>query len=227
MNFLALVIALKNECGVTGTDPTDVTGLTGELNRLVNWINQAWLDIQNAHPDWRWMRTSTSVGTTASDDTYATSEFSSVTNFSEWLTDTFRCYLTATGRSDEQFLVYLPYDQWRDYYDFGSQTTVTERPQHFTVAPNNDIRLGPIPNGAYTITGDYQKSASSLSVKTDEPGLPSQFHYIIVYRAMISYALYESAPEVLARGRGEFNRWMSRLETNQLPQISIGAPLVA
>lgn len=226
MDFLALVNALRREAGVSGSDLTSVSGQTGEANRCVNWVNQAWLDIQNAHQSWLWMRSSDSFNTTSPTDSYSVATIGP-TSFSEWLTDTFRCYLASTGRSDEQFLTYLPYDEFRDYYDFGTQATLTGRPLHFTVKPDSSIWLGPDPDATYTVTCDYMKAASSLAVNTDAPGLPVQYHNIIVYRALMSYALFESAPEVLARAKSEFNRWMSRLEANQLPQLVFGAPLVA
>jgi hypothetical protein len=48
---------------------------------------------------------------------------------------------------------------------------------------------------------------------------------IIVYRAMMYYAGYEAAPEVLARGDFEYRRLYSRMEIDQLPTIVSGAPL--
>jgi len=47
----------------------------------------------------------------------------------------------------------------------------------------------------------------------------------IVYRAMMYYAGYEAAPEVLSRGDFEYRRLYSRMEIDQLPTIVSGPPL--
>ena len=48
---------------------------------------------------------------------------------------------------------------------------------------------------------------------------------MIVYRAMMFYGGYESAPEVYQRGEAEFKRLMSRLDIDQLPTLVSGPPL--
>jgi hypothetical protein len=48
---------------------------------------------------------------------------------------------------------------------------------------------------------------------------------LIVWKALESYALHESAQEVLTRALREGTRLMSRLEADQLPEITYGPPL--
>ena len=170
------------------------------------------------------MRASATVNTTASDGTYLTSDFNT-TNFGSWHNESFRCYLTATGQSDEQYLIYLPYDEWRDMWDYGSNATMTGRPMYFTVAPDLSIKLGPIPSAAYTIRADYQKKATEMSGDTDTPGMPSQFHQAVVWKGLMYYGGYESAPEAFSRGQGEFKNIIFSLRMNQLPAMLMSGPL--
>ncbi len=68
MNYLQLAQRLHQEIAGgpndPGTDPDAVTGLSGELLRYANWIQSAWVDIQQERTDWRWMwRTGTQTVT--------------------------------------------------------------------------------------------------------------------------------------------------------------------
>ena len=42
---------------------------------------------------------------------------------------------------------------------------------------------------------------------------------LIVYRAMMFYGVSEAAPEVYEEGKTEFNRMMSRVTENNLPEL--------
>jgi hypothetical protein len=46
MNNLALCIALADKASINTTSLTDVTTTAGELDRVVTWIKDAWLDLQ-------------------------------------------------------------------------------------------------------------------------------------------------------------------------------------
>ena len=67
MNFLQLAQRTAVECGVASSSdiqtalPT-VVGATGSLGRIVNWINDAWTDIEMDRNDWDWMRSSALLG---------------------------------------------------------------------------------------------------------------------------------------------------------------------
>jgi hypothetical protein len=91
--------------------------------------------------------------------------------------------------------------------------------------PNKDLAFGAIPNLAYVIDGEYYTQPVDLVADTDVPLIPARYHMMIVYRAMMYYAGYESAPEVLSRGDFEFRRQYSRMEIDQLPTIVSGPPL--
>ena len=56
MNFLDLVARTKQECGISGPAPTTLVGASRELLRLVNWVSQSWVEIQQSHPDWEFLR---------------------------------------------------------------------------------------------------------------------------------------------------------------------------
>lgn len=197
---------------------------------MVDWVNSAWMEIQGAHRDWGWMRTSASFVTVASQATYALGTGAgtvgvAAASFGSWDKETFRCYLTATGTSDEAYLPFMDYEAWRNLYQFGSGRTATNRPVVFTVTPAKSIGLGSVPLVGYTITGDYFAAPTEMAADADVPTLPVQFAMVIVYRAMMMYGAFEAAPEVYQRGELDYKKLMRRMANDRLPNVSMGRPL--
>jgi hypothetical protein len=228
MNYLQLAQKLRQECGIAGNGPISVNDQVNEAKRLVDYINDAWLEIQGLHNNWNFMRSPFSFQAVQGVGDYTPSGGPGVgaglSDFRYWHTETLRAQRTADGLSDEQWLVEWQYQVFRDTYRFGVQTP--GRPVVFAVSPmGKSLLLGSIPDTQYTITGEYQTIPTTLVLETDEPSLPAHLHIIIVYKAMEYYALFESAAEVLARAQAGFSRNMTILEREQLPEIYLGDPL--
>lgn len=232
MNYLALVRRLWLESGAGGASPgpSTVISQTGEYARLVTWINAAYADIQNAHTDWGWMRTTASFTTVASQATYALGSGSGTTGvtvatFGEWARHTGRSYLTATGTPSEMELPYCQYESWRSNYQLGTNRTSTSRPQEFAIAPDKSICLGPVPLAGYTITLDYFTAPVDLALDADTPALPAAHHMAIVWKALMMYGAFEGASEVYDRGEVEFTKAMRRLTATRLPEVQFAGAL--
>lgn len=220
MQFLDLCKRTREKCGISGSGPAAVTGQSGEMLRIINWVNEAWVEIQNAKTDWMWMRGTFSVPTVSNQQAYTPTDAGIATTFSHWHADTLRVYRTAQGLSDEQFLHPQDYGQFRDVYAYSNR--IPGRPAFFAVQPwDQALLLGPIPVGAYTVVGEYQKKASEMSASTDVPAMPSQYHMLIVYGAMERYAAYEAAPEVMVGVQNHYNEMRSELMGNQLGPVFI------
>lgn len=242
MNFLQLCQRAAVECGVaSGTAiltalPTTV-GATGSLGRVVNWVGDAWNELQMVHDDWDWMRSSNLLGAGASFPTIAGQASYplgigagtvgiAVDSFGKWDVETFRNFTTAVGFLNEIFMDDIPFDSWRNGYMLGAMRVVQTRPISIAVGPDQSLNLGPPPDGTYTITGDYFVAPSLMVNDTDIPvGLPTRFHLLIVYRAMIKYSGYESAPEVEQRGSTESARMMANLMAVRAPRLHFGGAL--
>lgn len=224
MNFLQLVNRLRMECGVSGPSLVTLTGLTGEAARMKDWLNAAWVDIQTSKEDWSFLREAVVFETTASQQFY-TAEETGIDDFANWKRDSFRASTVGSDYRDEQLLNYMEYTTFRNLYMYSNMRHTEQRPVVVTVDPQKRLGFGAIPSDQFVINGEYYKKPSELVLDTDTPGLPDRFHMMIVYRAMTSYAGYEAAPEVLSRGQAEFNRLMNQLVIDQLPTITLGAPL--
>lgn len=234
---LQLVNQLAQEAGVTGnaSSISTVIGQTGQQGDLVRWIREAHTEIQNRHSNWRWLRSTFSVNTTASDDTYAGTDCTDgrtaalITRFSHWIpfddqgASNVRIYLTSGGVGAERWLVNIPWAYFTSIYRRGTQNN--GQPIHVTIDPQNNLVLGPKPDGIYTIGGEYQRSALDFTADADLPELPVQFQDVIWAKALEKYGRFHAAPEVLARGQVEGRRLMNQLEANQLPDVFLAAPL--
>ncbi len=241
--FLDLCQRAAVECGVSSTAAIttalpDTDGATGSLGRIVNWVNDAWTDIQMAHDDWGWMRSSNLLGAGISFTTVAgqasyplgsgpgTVGIFDIDTFGKWDRDTFRNYPTAAGFVAETFLTDIAFDVWRDNYMLGAMRSVQTRPDVIAIGPDQSLNLGPPPNALYTVTGDFFRAAMPMVASTDTPtGLPSRFHMLIVYQTMMKYAGYESAPEVYQRGSSENARMYAQLEAIWAPEVTFGGSL--
>lgn len=225
MNFLQLVNRARQECGVSGTDLITVAGQVGESGRFVTWVAQAWQDIQTAEETWNWMRAAFSFTTTNQQATYTATQ-AGITSFASWKADSCRCYVTASGVQSEMFLDDLPYETWRDTYQYSSFRTTYTRPLAVSVTPDQQLALGPTPdNTGYTIVGEYFTAPTVLALDADTPTMPERFQMAIVYRAMMSYGAFEVAPEVLMRGQEGYRRTMIALRLNQQPNAAFSGAL--
>lgn len=236
MTLLQLVNRLAQECGIPGIIVT-VANLTGEQQRVLNWAQQAWTEIQSKHNDWEWMRSSnltgggvtfvpaagvpvTPLGTGAGTIGLAAA------NFGKWVTGTFRTYLTSVGTNNETFLDNIGYEEWRNAYMYGALRTVQTRPVAIAPGPAMQLCVGPPTNGLYTVTGDYYTAPTSMTADGDTPtGLPAGYDMVIVYQGMIYYGGFEAASEVLDRGEVGYSKLMSEMEAKWLPECSFAGCL--
>ena len=220
MTYLQLCVRLRQEAGIAGSGPTQVTNQSGQLLRIVSWIAQAWEDIQIMRPNWKFMHEFFTFDTEVSTRDYLPADVA-ITDLNQWDTGSFLIYETATGESDENSLRYTPYGRWRSSYRFSMANRAEDRPQLFTLLPDNAVRMEPVPDKMYTISGEYNRVAQLLAADGNEPtGLLDDFHMLIVWSALKSYAYYENAPEVLEAAEMNFDHMLTRLEIEQLPDFN-------
>jgi len=221
--YLQLCVSLQELAGVTNSAMTTTVSQTGTNLMVVNWVKNAWIDIQNLHTEWHFLRQDLSF-TTSSSQSYTTTAMSATT-LRAIDKMSVRCYLTATGVSDEQHLDYVEWETFRNVYLFG--TRQSGRPVAFSIDPaTKTMWLNSNPGTGYTIVGYYWRSPITLSANADEPAMPSEYHMLIVYRALMKYAGFEAAAEAKAEAVENYQPMMSALELNQLPEIIMGGPLV-
>jgi hypothetical protein len=224
LTFLQIAQRIRQEVGGAGTGPATVVGQSGESRRIIDWAATADEDIQRKTDLWKFMVGTFSLNTVAGDGSYSTSDcIVPITNLREWKIKTFKSYLLASGTANESELVYINYQDWYDTYNVGTQTN--GRPQYFSIGNDMSIKLGPIPDDVYRISGEYQKSVTTLTANSDVPVYPAEFHMLPVYRAMMKYARYTGATEIFQDAEIEYNKMMRQMERSQLPKTTLARPL--
>lgn len=228
--FLQLCALLARRSGAIGTAPVSVVGQTGRQARCVDWVQEAWVDIQNLHRDWSFLygtwESSTSIGL----DTYTAGNLGIASRFGGWVGDrehsnwsgAYRpvtVYLPSRGVGDQGAITGIPFAAWEERYGRGSQTA--GRPQHYAIGPDRTLRLGPVPDAVYTIGGEYRKAPQVLSLDADVPDLPEHHHNIIVDRAIILQREADGSP-LLQGGVRAYDEKLHALRRECLPDITVG-----
>ena len=219
---------------------TTVLGQTGQLERIVANVRQAWLKIQNMHQltglNWRFMEGRFVIATVASQDAYAYDDAAitdedtaiAIPLWRNWDIKDFenapKIYLTSAGVGTETWLTYLPWNDFKYFYRIGTQNEGF--PAHVTINPQNKLVLGPIPDGIYTVTGNYMKAAQTFTADSDVPtGMPEQFEDAIMYLALSKHGLQKNAVELITLGEDGAAELLGALEQDQLSEIPIAGPL--
>jgi hypothetical protein len=227
VTFLAGCQRLRQEAGLSGSGPVSTVNQTGESKQIVDWYNSAYIDVLSEHTNWLFMQDEFTFQTIAAKRRYSITD-TGVTDLQKWKTDgygSFRVYLTSSGVNNEQFMYPILWEDYRQMYLFGSTRTSSGLPSYFAIRPDKSLDFYLVPNDIYTITGEYFKKPSELSGNTDEPIFPSEFHMIIVWRALMYYAGFDAANEKYATGKTEYRKLLMRLELDQLPKMTFGGPL--
>jgi len=225
MTFLQLAAKTCQECGVPSA-PTTCQNQTGEMGRIVDWVVQSYTELQELHENWNWLMADFSFNTTAQQQSYTPAQ-AGLSDLGIWNTDTFRAYTAGNNFLDEQLVLPVDYLVFRNQYQYGTMRTTYARPVCFAVEPGTkNLLLGPIPDSTgWTVLGKYYRSPQILSADTDVPNMPSKYHMLIVYGAMVKYGYFEAAGEVIAKAEKAYARMLSALEIDQIGTIGFGAPL--
>ncbi|WP_020409806.1 hypothetical protein [Hahella ganghwensis] len=199
-NFLTLCADLAREAGLMGgAGPSSVTGQTGEAARLVNWIKQANIDIQRQFFDWKFLWVNHTVSLVAGSDDYP-----APIEYHYWQRDKF-----SINGSPVEVIEWENWDQL--------STAGEGQPYQVVIMPDGGLKVFPTPDKAYTLIAPYYRRPQVLALNTDIPLIPESFHDLIWMRALIKYAHYESAPEVLERVQIEYPEGYEQLKASQLP----------
>lgn len=222
MDYLALCKKLCRDSGTLAEAAfVSVVGQTGRANKVANWINDAWLNIQNSRYGWRWMRQEYVAQLTMGQVGYGYGDLG-LTRWAEWGKDTsYICVMSlwdpALDRADEHPIAEVPYWYFFDRYMRGVMPR--GRPIEWSIADDGQLMFAPSPDKPYLIHHLYVKEPQVLVNNTDVPELPPRFHEIIVLEAWRLLMIADGA-----YGEGEyigleFARMRNELERDQLPPV--------
>lgn len=200
MTFLELVQALHLESGAGGQMPTTVTGQIGERGRLVDWIQQADLFIQNEFSDWKFL-----WGQHTFDTVDGVYQYAQVAGVGKPDRNTFFI-------DGEELYAYNYLDVKRI-----ARIETQGKPYQVVIMPDGRYRFEHVPDQPYTITFDGWTTPLPMVNGGDNSLIPARFHHAIIGQALLYYAEYEAAQEVEKKGLRMFGLWHELLMADQLP----------
>lgn len=215
MNKLAMLQRLHSETLRSTAAPAGVTGLTDRNVRLMNALDDAWLEVQSER-DWRWMRATTDAAVTIGLQTYAPTDLGIVTRFGRWRheDETYQPIVYPAGQPNAMFhLSQWGLDDFRQLYLYRTQGNTV--PLAFAIDEADQLLLGPAPAAEYLLRAEYWKEPSVLTLAADEPDMPPRFHMLLVWRALMSIARSDAAPELLSRAEMEYGNLHDKLLFDQ------------
>lgn len=214
LNYLQICERIVADYGIAGgTGPAAVTGQTGELRNICNWVADAAEHVDNMWLDWKylWKRYSETM-TIGQYQAPAPSEAGVLVR----LWNPKRMKIREPGGQ----WVELQYVERPEFEDTIEPSENEGMASHFTIMPDNSIILDSIANVAYELKGEFWRRPVRLSANTSLPLIPGEFWRIIVARALITYGDREDAPEILSGAQAEFIDVLDKLEADQLEHQS-------
>lgn len=221
--FLELCADLARESGAIGTAPSAVTGQTGRQLKAVEWIAHAWEQIQADNPDWLFLRTEFEGALAIGTKRY-TGAALGLTNWARWVGDYpghEAVSIYASGdQANEAALRMIGYERWRRYYNFGTHDN--GKPIEYAISPSGELLLGPTPDAAYVIRGEYSRTPQVLAANGDVPIMPSQFHPAIVWRANMLLCEHDEAWPARTAAEAKYKAILRNMQRDLLPEMTAG-----
>ena len=234
LTYLQLCQKLFLEVGASGGTPTNAipttVGVTGEIQRLVGYVHDAELDIQNIWVDWKWLRKQLPFYTGTQNQTGIFTTLNGATSafpldLAEWDWKSFMIYPQGST-----FPQPLKTTEWQEVRNFPFNVTSFTQPWQVIVMPDNTLRFDNIPDQSYQCYCEYRAVPYDLKNDGDVSNIPARFaNRLIIEFARLKYGLFENAPEQVAHAKlniyGEVNNdgipnnqgLLAALENDQLP----------
>lgn len=221
MNWLQLAQRVHRESGRSGAGPTAYASATKDHARLFDWVSDAWLNLQSLPREWRWMLRSHDGLILAGVSEYTGTDLG-IADFGRWRvpseTYTVRAY-SAAAPENVWRLKYADMDRFTSM--FLDSSLAPGVPQLWAIGADNHLWLGPDPDADYRVKADYITEPQVLADDGDEPGMPSRFHMVLVWRALMELARFDAAPELLARAADNHDALMGALIHDQAAPLTL------
>ena len=214
--YLELVQKAVRKSGAKIDVPTTIVGADGLIELFVEWVKDAWKDIQIEHLGWKWrISRDLTLAITSATDEYslpATLEYADLRTFSVY-----------ENITDEYQLKFLPYGYWRTQLDKLSAATPA-KPQSFTVTPDDKLAFYPPPDQDYFVRYDGLLKVEILDDTDDDDtptGIDDVYHDGIMWRAVMYYAAHFEDGAKLQEAQQRFIPYKKYYEERELEDVVI------
>jgi hypothetical protein len=223
--FLQLCEDVARESGAAGRAPVSVVGQTGRAAKVVDWVRDAWIEIQNQRDSWSFLQGEWTGTLTPGTAVYTAASFE-IPRFARWGGDT-PVSRSVTLRDPDQDagqeapITQLTDPDWRRRYFVGAHAQ--GRPVHYAILPDDSIAFGATPDKAYLMRGEYRKSPQILEANGDIPDMPERFHRAIVWQAIMFMAEHDEGAFAIQTAQRRLNPIMHQMHRDLLPRMTFSA----
>lgn len=230
--FLQLCQKVERDSGTVaqGSRIDSVLTATNRQAKIVGWVADAWVAIQNARTDWRFMRRECVVTIIAGHPWYRPGDLE-IDDFGEWTPESpgyepFTILDPAKGWADESPLARVDWPDWRRSY--GRGPTDPNRPHVYAIGPAGELCFGAVPDRTYTVSGEYLRAPQVLATDADLPAVPEKHHALIRHQALMYLADHDEAPAALQTAGRKYATAFLALVRDQVAtgEMRACAPLV-
>lgn len=215
MTLLEMVQKAIRKSGAKVDVPTTVSGATGLVELFVEWVQDAWKEIQLERLGWHWrvLRDQVMAITSATDEYDMPSTLESIN---------LRTVTIYSAVADEALMSYISYDEWRRRRDLA--TRATGRPTCFCITPNDKLALYPQPDDTYTLRYDGILKVEILDNTNDNAtptNIADEYQDGIVWLAVQHYAQHFEDGSKFQEARDRFIPYKKYYEERSMPDVSV------
>jgi hypothetical protein len=207
LTFLEICQAVRQKSGLSGDGPSNVTGQTGIMQRVVGWVLDAEEEILTSKDHWQFLRDYKESLLVATEYRYTLASLS--------MSPAKTIRKVYVNGSEIEFLTY---QEWLDNVVEYGDSTKTGTPYVATLTPDQRLQVWPTPDASLTVKVDYYLQPTAMTANSDISILPSLYHKAIMHRALMFYADYEEDGYLFSRSEANFDTWMSQILVNELPK---------
>lgn len=214
--------------------PSTLVGVEGIQLEFKNYVIDAWREIQMERRDWYFKQAEQSIdidNVALTDGMRVPTSLINSANSRSWnfihLYDVF-VRLRNDNTDQPSRIYFVPWNNWNDsmgrsdaQLNYNDGQDIEDRPRYFTIAPTGELWLNPIPDLEYEMQFFGPTAVQELSADSDTPTLPTDYHDMIVWRAVREYGMYHNDTGTAERARVKYMFYKKLLDEEYLPHITL------
>ena len=214
--YLEMVQKAIRKSGAKVDAPTTIVGATGITELFVEWVQDAWKEIQLEHLGWNWrVSRDETLAITSATDEYAIP--ATLESFDK------RTVSVYDAVDDESPVDFVDYHYWRIHLD-KLNPTAASKPIKYTITPDDMIAFYPAPDQNYTVRFDGLTNVEILDDTDDADtptGIGSVYHDGIVWRAIMYYAAHFEDGAKLAEATDRYRPYQKFFEEREQEDVTL------
>lgn len=212
MTFLELCQHARRESRLPGTGPTTVLSQTGRLGDVVAAVRDAWTEIQLLHYEsWTFMQATSTAELIPGRTEFTFSELGAP--------DAARVVRVFIKGNPLQQVQWFDLLREQSNNQYARNETV---PSKFAVSPNGRLLFSRAPEDFVEVTLFYVRKPETLTQNAQVPSIGEHHRMGIVWKAVMDLSANESDTVIYQKAFEKYESYLTRLEHDQLPPVTLG-----